>query len=70
MTSRRATCIKLHIMKPTKKISKQDAMRIAIEAMVDPRTVEKIYAGEDARPRGVERVRVAAKKLRLAAPPK
>ena len=51
-------------------LTRHEVLKIAAEAQVDPRTVEKIYEGRASKGLVRERVIVAAKKLKLVAPPK
>lgn len=55
----------MHLMK----LTEQQVRQVAAEAMVDPRTVSKIYAGAKSKAMVRERVVSAAKKLRVPAPP-
>ena len=50
-------------------ITVQQIRRIAAEAMVDHRTVTRVYSGLLTRPLVRERVVTAAKKLKMPAPP-
>lgn len=47
------------------KITREQALRIAAEAQVDPRTVIAISEGKKSKAIVLERVLVAAKKLRI-----
>lgn len=51
------------------KVTAQQVLQIAAEAMTDHRTVSKIYEGGSSRKLVRERVAMAAKKLKLPAPP-
>ncbi len=51
------------------KITRGDVLRIAAEAMADPRTVARIYEGKKSIALVHLRVAEAAKRLKLAAPP-
>jgi hypothetical protein len=46
-------------------LSERDARRLAAEASLDVRTVKKFLAGDPVRPLVAERIRVAAKTLKL-----
>lgn len=60
---------KSYILYTMVKLSRKDVFAIAIEAIVDPRTVTSIYEGKPSRGLVRGRVEAAAKKLRLAPPP-
>lgn len=51
------------------KLTEQQVRQVAAEAMVDPRTVAKIYGGGRSKAMVRERVCVAAKKLKIQVPP-
>lgn len=50
-------------------LTEQATRKLAAEAMVDPRTVAKIYDGQVSKPLIRERVVEAAKRLKMPAPP-
>ncbi len=53
-----------------KMITDKQKMQIAAEASCDPRTVASIYAGKNSKGLVRGRVEEAAKKLKIASPPK
>lgn len=50
-------------------LTRDDVLRLAIEASVDPRTVRNAYAGKAIRELTYVRIFNAAAKLKLAKPP-
>jgi hypothetical protein len=52
------------------KLTTKQVLLLAAEASADPRTVKSIYAGKKSQALVRERVGMAAKKLKMPAPPK
>jgi DNA-binding LacI/PurR family transcriptional regulator len=46
-------------------MTRRDAMRVAVEANCDPRTVQRFVNGDEIRPSSVERIEAAVKKLKI-----
>lgn len=55
---------------PKTSLTKQQILQLAAEACVDPRTIARIYDGQQSKMMVLERVADAAKTLKIPAPPK
>jgi hypothetical protein len=51
------------------KITAQQVRELCAEALCDDRTIRRVYRGDKVKPTSLERVRRAAKALRLPLPP-